>query len=75
MDTVYSHRDMRAFCRSLLIQAGMPDSRSEDIADILVESDLQGHPTHGLKLLPAYLKEIKAGTMSLTGEPEMPRIL
>ena len=32
-----------------------------------------GHTTHGLALLPGYLDELAAGTMSKAGEPEIVR--
>ena len=36
-----------------------------------MEADLLGHTTHGFALLPAYLQELKNGTMEKTGEPEV----
>lgn len=58
-----------AFAQSLLTQAGMPQDRAHDVADILVEADLLGHDTHGLQLLSTYLQHIEAGHMNLKGEP------
>ncbi len=37
----------------------------------LVEGDLLGHSTHGLQLLAALSRELEAGSMTTTGEPEI----
>jgi LDH2 family malate/lactate/ureidoglycolate dehydrogenase len=58
------------FATALLARAGLAASRARTIAEVLVEGDLLGHDTHGLALLPPYLKEIEAGSMTLAGEPE-----
>ena len=65
----YDAAALIAFAQSLLTQAGMPQDRAHDVADILVEADLLGHDTHGLQLLPTYLQHIEAGHMKLEGEP------
>ncbi len=65
----YRAEDLTAFARRLLEASGMPTERSRDVADVLVEADLLGHDTHGLNLLPGYLKEIESGSMHTTGEP------
>ena len=60
-----------SFARSLLEAAGMPVDKAEAVADILVDGDLMGHTTHGLQLLPAYLREIESKSMRVDGEPEV----
>ncbi|PKL13428.1 MAG: lactate dehydrogenase [Spirochaetae bacterium HGW-Spirochaetae-8] len=65
----YIPKELVAFGKEVLVHAGMPGDRAETIANILVEGDLLGHNTHGLKLLPAYVKEIQANRMPLSGEP------
>lgn len=63
--------DLIAFVQNLLRAAGMPPDKAEAVADILVDGDLMGHTTHGLQLLPSYLREIESGSMELHGEPEV----
>ncbi|MGF7206043.1 L-lactate dehydrogenase [Skermanella aerolata] len=58
------------YAEALLQASGLPATRSRTVAEILVEGDLFGHTTHGLQLLPGYLKEIDAGTMTTGGDPE-----
>ena len=38
-------------------------------ARLLIEADLLGHSTHGMALLPGYLKALAEGTMLAAGEP------
>jgi LDH2 family malate/lactate/ureidoglycolate dehydrogenase len=65
----YAAPALEGFARSLLLAAGMPDDKAAAVAEILVDGDLMGHTTHGLQLLPSYLREIGSGSMELQGEP------
>lgn len=58
-----------AFADALLQAAGMPADKAQAVADILVDGDLMGHTTHGLQLLPSYLREIASASMCVEGEP------
>lgn len=60
-----------AFAQELLNAAAMPPDKARAVAEVLVEGDLMGHTTHGLALLPGYLREIEAKSMCLEGEPEV----
>jgi L-lactate dehydrogenase len=61
--------DLLAFASGLLRASGLPADRADVVAEVLVESDLLGHTTHGLDMLAAYLKDLEAGRMEKTGEP------
>jgi LDH2 family malate/lactate/ureidoglycolate dehydrogenase len=61
--------DLRAFATTLMCARKLPSDRAAAVADILVEADLLGHFTHGLGLLPTYLRDIDSGAMRLEGEP------
>jgi len=69
MSQRYEAQSLIAFAQSLLKKSGLSSDRATVIADILVEGDLIGHTTHGLQLLAPYLKELKEGGMSRTGDP------
>lgn len=56
---------------ALFRAAGAPADKAVVMAEVLVESDLMGHVTHGLGLLPKYLEDIEAGRMALEGEPDI----
>src|SRR3569833_2769598 len=64
-----SHLHDSAF--GLLVAAGMPDDKAEAVAGILVDGDLLGHTTHGLQLLPSYLREVGSGSMNVEGQPHV----
>lgn len=51
--------------------AGVEEAKARVMAEVLVESDLMGHVTHGLGLMPKYMEEITSGRMRKEGEPEV----
>ena len=71
MSNKYRVKELIRFGTQVLIKAGLSDGRASIISNILVEGDLLGHYTHGMKLLPHYIKEIQAGKMLVSGEPDL----
>jgi LDH2 family malate/lactate/ureidoglycolate dehydrogenase len=67
----YRADDLEACARALFERAGLPPDRAADVAAVLVEGDCLGKSTHGLTLLPLYLREIEAGGMAVSGEPKV----
>jgi LDH2 family malate/lactate/ureidoglycolate dehydrogenase len=65
----YDSAALLDFAQRLIERAGLPNDRARDVAEVLLEGDLLGHTTHGLALLPAYLRELEEGRMEKTGEP------
>jgi hydroxycarboxylate dehydrogenase B len=51
--------------------AGTPADLAADMAQILVESNLVGHDSHGVIRIPAYVKQIKEGTLVPDARPEV----
>ena len=49
------------FCTAIFIKLGMDHEKAEDTSKILVEADMMGHFTHGVRLLPLYVKDIEEG--------------
>jgi len=72
-NAAYRFEDLLVFAQTLLTQAGAPADKAADVARILVEGQAMGKTTHGLALLPAYLREIESGGMTLEGGPEVVR--
>src|SRR6188508_1540431 len=66
----YRADDLAAFATRLFAALGLPEDRARDTAEILVESDLLGHTTHGLGMAPRYLSNLDEGGMARAGEPE-----
>jgi L-lactate dehydrogenase len=67
----FRFEDLLAYADALLTRSGMPADKAADVALVLVEGQAMGKTTHGLALLPAYLREIESGGMALEGEPEV----
>ncbi|CAM5220914.1 L-lactate dehydrogenase [Castellaniella defragrans] len=62
---------LRRFAGRLLQAAGLQADIARDVAEVLVEGDLLGHDTHGLALLAPYVREIRNGSMTVSGAPEV----
>ena len=58
---------LNKFCTSVFKKLGMDDEKAKDTSEILVEADMMGHSTHGVRLLPLYIKDVEAGNMKLSG--------
>lgn len=67
----YRPEAMIHLATTLLEKAGLVEERARIVAETLTEADLMGHSTHGLALLPPYLKELESGRMAKSGEPEV----
>ncbi len=67
----YSAAALTTFAHDALVAAGMPGDKAQAVAGILLDGDLLGHTTHGLQLLPSYLREVASGSMCVQGEPEV----
>jgi LDH2 family malate/lactate/ureidoglycolate dehydrogenase len=71
MSTRHPSALLQEFATALLQRSGVDADKARVVAEILVEGDLLGHDTHGLALLPVYLREIEKGAMTKTGEPRV----
>jgi LDH2 family malate/lactate/ureidoglycolate dehydrogenase len=70
-EATYEYAALRNFATALGERAGLPADRAKVQAEILVEADLMGHTTHGLAMLPGFLKSIESGAIRAKGEPEV----
>jgi LDH2 family malate/lactate/ureidoglycolate dehydrogenase len=55
--------ELRAFAASLLDALGVPQAKSQLVAESLVAANLRGVDSHGLQLLPYYIEQIEWGDM------------
>ncbi|WP_413738438.1 Ldh family oxidoreductase [Sodalis sp. RH21] len=60
--------DAKSMTVSLLMGRGLQAAYAEDMAHIIIESDLMGHRTHGLAMLPIYLDRLKEGHIATAGD-------
>ena len=68
MTTRYTTEALQKFSRALLTRVGLETEMASVVAGVLIEGDLLGHDTHGLALLPGYLRELEAGAMAKRGK-------
>lgn len=53
---------------SLLQATGLRPDFAKEMSHIIIESDLMGHRTHGLAMLPTYVERLTKGLISKDGE-------
>lgn len=53
---------------ALLEAAGLERARATPMADIIIRTELLGHRTHGLAMLPTYLERLGNGMIARSGE-------
>ena len=64
---------LHALIRRLLTAAATPRHIADVVAEVLVNSNLAGHDSHGVLHLPRYLKSIADGQLDAGAEPEVVR--
>ena len=63
------HQSLRTLGRRALIAMGSAPEEAEIVADHLVDANLSGHDSHGMGLLPMYVREWRAGYLQLNRRP------
>jgi len=58
---------------ALLVREGVREADAKISAEVLIESDVQGHFTHGLSRLGYYVKRLRDGIILTDTEPEVVR--
>ena len=59
---------LQAFVGSLLSALGLPEQHARDTAQALVDADLAGRGTHGVRLLPPYVARLRNGAIAVSSE-------
>ena len=68
-----AHDALKTAARSLLSAMGSADGEAEIVSDHLVEANLKGHDSHGVGMLPHYVRNWQAGTLILNQTLEITR--
>ena len=55
------------FCKNILKKLDMDSEKADVTTEILIEADMMGHSTHGVRLLPNYVSDIEKGIMKVNG--------
>jgi LDH2 family malate/lactate/ureidoglycolate dehydrogenase len=63
---VLHHRPLREYAQRILEAAGVPSAKAQLTADSLVAANLRGVDSHGVQLLPHYIRQIEAGSIDPT---------
>lgn len=63
--------ELNEFCVDVLTSTGVSAEHAKIAADLLVLTDAWGIHTHGMKLLPGYVKRIRAGGIRTDREPSI----
>jgi uncharacterized oxidoreductase len=61
--TVVPHRRLRELAVEVLVAAGAEDEGARVVADHLVDGNLTGHDSHGIGMLPQYVRAIARGLL------------
>lgn len=67
----YAIESLTTFAQSLLLATGMEVNKVDSMSRLMVLTDMMGHRTHGLAMLPAYLDHIEKGLMRKSGTYEI----
>lgn len=67
----FSASTLNGLATAVLSAVGTSTANAEVIAGSLVESDLRGHDSHGVRRLVPYAALAKAGTLQVTAEPRV----
>lgn len=54
---------LRHFARDIIKAAGSEDAEAHEVARHLVDANLKGHDSHGVGMIPTYVKNVAAGTL------------
>lgn len=65
----YSVEELTKRVIATLRNAGIRDSVAERVAKVLVDAEVRGHSSHGVNLLPTYLKRVEHGGIDGQAEP------
>ncbi len=63
MKTIAS-QDLRELARKILVASNVPEAKAALVAEALVAANLRGVDSHGVHLLPHYVKQIRAGNVN-----------
>ena len=60
---VIDHAELAAMARRIFVASGSSEDEARIVADHLVEANLRGHDSHGIGMIPMYLRNLAKGTL------------
>ena len=70
MLTITSER-LRAVATAIFTGLGTPRDIADDTVEILIASNLAGHDSHGVQLIPNYARLVEEGRVAPAARPEI----
>ncbi len=61
---------LKRFCREVYVHMGLTQEDADLSTDVLIEADIRGIPTHGVRLLPRHVEYIQKGIIIPTAKVE-----
>ena len=61
MKNIIFYKDLKSFSEKILTQAGLDSFSIESVSNGLCETSLRGVDSHGIRLLPHYVKSALSG--------------
>jgi LDH2 family malate/lactate/ureidoglycolate dehydrogenase len=71
MESTHDATDLLHLARDVLEGAGAPPATAATVAESLLESNLRGHDSHGVRRLTPYLEAVNDGRVDPAAEPEV----
>jgi LDH2 family malate/lactate/ureidoglycolate dehydrogenase len=71
MESTHDAGELLTLARTVLEDAGAPPATANTVAESLVESNLRGHDSHGIRRLAPYIEAVKDGRVDPQAEPEV----
>src|SRR5882724_11972116 len=65
------HQNLRVLVIRMLRAGGSAEGEAATVANHLVDANLAGHDSHGVGMLPAYFRNLKAGVLVPNQTPEI----
>jgi len=65
--------NLRDYCKSALTKTGMSERKAGIVTDCLIEANLRGVDSHGVRFLPIYVNAIRKGLIDIDSEPKVER--
>src|ERR1700724_553878 len=64
MTVVVDHNELRRIGRRVFVAAGSSEDEAGLVIDHLVEANLKGHDSHGVGMIPSYLRNREGGKVA-----------
>jgi uncharacterized oxidoreductase len=70
-DMIIDHVRLLGLANRIVTVGGSSPAEAAIVAEHLVEANLRGHDSHGVGMLVAYVRDLKAGTLKVNQTPEI----